>query len=68
MQLMLIIGKLFKIILGGVLLGLLMLRISSCALNDLPEIEDSESVFGMYLDGSIWVPNVLSNSNKKAFY
>lgn len=65
---MFIIIQLLKVISGVILLGLFMLRISSCALNDLPEIEDSENVFGMYLNGSRWVPNVFSNSSKMAYY
>lgn len=63
-----IIVQLSKIILGAILLGLLTLKISSCALNELPEIDDNENVFGMYLEGYRWVPNVFSNSSKRAYY
>jgi hypothetical protein len=63
-----IIVQLSKIIIGAILLGLLTLKINSCALNELPEIDDNESVFGMYLNGSRWVPNVFSNSSKRAYY
>jgi hypothetical protein len=58
----------YATIAGTALLGGGALKISSCALNDLPEIEDSENAFGMYLDGYRWVPTAFSNSSKKAFY
>jgi hypothetical protein len=67
-KLMSIIAQLSKTILGATILGILTLKISSCALNELPDIDDNKSVFGMYLNGSRWIPNAFSNSSKRAYY